>query len=61
VADRLTPPYAEGPYRQEVRINVDSPRAPGRLLTSIRFRDPLVEVDAVRTVRVTMRPATRLR
>jgi hypothetical protein len=61
VADRLTAPYAEGPYRQEVRINVDAPRAPGRVLARIRFRDPLVEVDAVRTVSVTMRPATRLR
>jgi hypothetical protein len=61
VADRLTARYAEGPYRQEVRISVDAPRAPGRPVTSIRFRDPLVDVDAVRTVRVTMRPASGLR
>jgi hypothetical protein len=59
VADRLTDPYAEGPYRQEVRIEVDRPPARGRLLTRMRFEDPLVEVDAVRTVSVTMRPATR--
>ena len=41
---------------------VDGPRAPGRLLTRIRFSRPsIVENDAVRTVSVTTRPSSGVR